>query len=147
MSLFPPVVDEDTKYRYNFKSHATYIHVYTQVPHNNTLWSQLWTILIGYRCSWLGHQEIAIPKPMPARQQGSRNLAPDWLAAVPSLHLLYICIMGLWLHLYKFVFMTSLMTSSGPKITQTLNCHISGNISAIGPGHLVSIFNFRYHLR
>ena len=60
-----------------------YTYIYKQVPHNNTLWSQLWTILIAYRCSWLGHQEIAMQKPMPARQQGSRNPAPDWLVAVP----------------------------------------------------------------
>ena len=33
---------------------------------------------------------------------------------ISSLNLMYICIIRLWLHLYKFVFMTLLMTSSGP---------------------------------
>ena len=36
---------------------------------------------------------------------------------ISSLNLMYICIIRLWLYLYKFVFMTFLMTSSGPKIT------------------------------
>ena len=64
-------------------SYWAYIHIYTQVPHNNTLWSELRTIWIVYRFSWLGHQENAIPKPMQARQQGSHKPASDWLVAVP----------------------------------------------------------------
>ena len=34
---------------------------------------------------------------------------------ISALNLMYKCIIGLWLHLYKFVFMTLLITSSGPK--------------------------------
>ena len=39
---------------------------------------------------------------------------------ISSLNFLCICIMRLWLQLYKYVFMTSLMTSPGHKIGQIL---------------------------
>ena len=41
-------------------------------------------------------------------------------AKISSLNFLCICIMRLWLQLYKYIFMTSLMTSSGHKIGQIL---------------------------
>ena len=41
-------------------------------------------------------------------------------ANISSLNFLCICIMRLWLQLYKYVFMTSLMTSPGHKISQIL---------------------------
>ena len=37
-----------------------------------------------------------------------------------SLNLLWICIMRLWLQVFAYIFMTSLMTSPGPKIVQVL---------------------------
>ena len=48
-----------------------------------------------------------------------------------DIHLLYIWIILFWLHFYKFVFMASLMTPSGPKINRKMNCHISINVSVI----------------
>ena len=39
-------------------------------------------------------------------------------AKISSLNFLCICIMRLWLQLYKYIFMTSLMTSPGHKIGQ-----------------------------
>ena len=41
-------------------------------------------------------------------------------AKISSLNFLCICIMRLWLQLYKYIFMTSLMTSPGRKIGQIL---------------------------
>ena len=41
-------------------------------------------------------------------------------AKISSLNLLYIGIMRLWLQLYQYIFMTSLMTSPGHKIGQIL---------------------------
>ena len=41
-------------------------------------------------------------------------------AKISSLNFLCICIMGLWLQLCKYIFMTSLMTSPGHKIGQIL---------------------------
>ena len=41
-------------------------------------------------------------------------------AKISSLNFLCICIMRLWLQLYKYIFMTSLMTSPGHKIGQIL---------------------------
>ena len=41
-------------------------------------------------------------------------------AKISSLNFLCICIMRLWLQLYKYIFMTSLMTSPGYKIGQIL---------------------------
>ena len=41
-------------------------------------------------------------------------------ARISSLNFLCICIIGLWLQLYEYIFMTSLMTSSGHKISQIL---------------------------
>ena len=41
-------------------------------------------------------------------------------AKISSLNFLCIGIMRLWLHLYKYIFMTSLMTSHGHKVGQIL---------------------------
>ena len=41
-------------------------------------------------------------------------------AKISSLNFLCICIIRLWLHLYEYIFMTSLMTSPGHKIGQIL---------------------------
>ena len=41
-------------------------------------------------------------------------------AKISSLNFLCICIMRLWLQLYKYIFMTSLMTSPGHKVGQIL---------------------------
>ena len=41
-------------------------------------------------------------------------------AQISSLNFLCIDIMRLWLHLYKYIFMTSLMTSAGYKVSQIL---------------------------
>ena len=49
-------------------------------------------------------------------------------AKIASLNFLCICIMRLWLQLYKCIFMTSLMTSPGHKIGQIWNWYISVNI-------------------
>ena len=49
-------------------------------------------------------------------------------AKISSLNFLCICIMRLWLQLYKYIFMTSLMTSPGHKIGQFWNWYISVNI-------------------
>ena len=42
-------------------------------------------------------------------------------AKISSLNFLCICIIRLWLQLYEYIFMTSLMTSPGHKIGQNLN--------------------------
>ena len=41
-------------------------------------------------------------------------------AKISSLNFLCICIIKLWLQLYKYIFMTSLMTSAGHKVGQIL---------------------------
>ena len=49
---------------------------------------------------------------------------------ISSLNFLCIGIMSLWLQLYKYIFMTSLMTSPGNKIGQFWHWYISVNIWA-----------------
>ena len=74
---------------------------------------------------------------------------------ISSLNFPYIGIMGLWLYLYKSVFMTSLMTSPGHKVGKKINIAISP--STFQPerrskaqnitntrGYHAGIFNFRY---
>ena len=51
-------------------------------------------------------------------------------AKISSLNFLCIGIMTLWLHLCKYIFMTSLMRSTGHKVGQILNWYISVNIWA-----------------
>ena len=79
-------------------------------------------------------------------------------AKISSLNFLCISIMRLWLHLYKYIFMTSLMTSPYHKVGQILKFEISPSIFELEPrlkaqnvgnahGYLFYIFNFRYNFR
>ena len=63
VSLFPPVVDEHTKIQIELQITCNLYTLICAGSTHNTLWSQLRTVLIVYRFSWLGHQEIAMPKP------------------------------------------------------------------------------------
>ena len=75
------------------------------------------------------------------------------LAKISSLNFLCMGIMQLWLHWYKCVFMTSLMTSPGQRVGQILNWYVSVNIwarasikiSKCTKSFLSGIFNFRYN--
>ena len=77
--------------------------------------------------------------------QGDFNVAPQYYlrdekiyfrvitekrTVIISLNLVYICIMGLQIWLYKLLWIMPLMTSSGPQISKNLNCNSSFNIWA-----------------
>ena len=76
-------------------------------------------------------------------------------AKISSLNFLCIGIMGLWLHLYKRVFMTSLMRSQGrsdfeidisPLIFELQRRSKAQNVRNIH-GYIAVIFNFLYDIR
>ena len=68
---------------------------------------------------------------------------------ISSSNLVYICIIELLIRLYKRSWIASLMTSSGPKISQIFKLQYRSKAHNVtnAHGYLCNIFTFWYHFR